>query len=186
MTKDKASECARVLANNFPNQVNQEQARTFMEQVSALDFDCAVAAIRAHKATRMDGFWNMAQLLEGCRAAERSADQATLNNRREGTNADVYRRQTPQMRNATDIEVILRVHRGWWHKCSRSDGYRRKFESSAKYQIYMAMMADVLGEPTDQRASEASEIAARFAETIFADPETFALSLQDVRGEIPA
>lgn len=208
MKPDEAQKLVREVATLFPLQVTQAQGKWLAEQFSPLSQPACAAAIKEHRATRQK--WDLSQLIEGCKAAEHADDVSRDNARREGTLVDVYRRQRLDLAKAGDVEVILRVHRGWWYAARQSvyrqriaefedatieqyleknsDRFkRRRFFSSAVGCLISCFGAEAakLGRKlTAQEDREMSDRAERLAATIFADPHDFDLCLQDLRGEL--
>jgi hypothetical protein len=83
----------------------------------------------------------------------------------------VQRRFNPQLVNASDLEVAIRVFRQHLHKSSRSEGYQRKFVGECRIMVIQSGI-----EP--QHADE-------WAQTILRDPAEFSWVLQDLRGGLP-
>jgi hypothetical protein len=167
MTADDAKQFVKLLAGLFPNQLTQDQARFAADRFKVFEPGDVRKAIAAHRETHE--FINWPQLFEGCRATAKAKEQGAEYARREGTWADVYRRQNPkQLAGASNVEVALRVHRGWWFRCGKSDSHRKQFHYSCRMQL----LANGMGE----------EDAERWAETVFNDDAAyFARVLQEVR-----
>lgn len=141
MTSDEIKIALKTLNALFQGQVNDVQAVMLRDKFKDLSRDAVMSAIKLHREKR-EGFWDLAQLLEGCRAAERGAQTEARQYIPDQSFAAVYRKQRPDLKKANDYEVIIRVHRQWWRECCLpdpkiegaripgSDGYRRKFTSS--------------------------------------------------------
>src|SRR4051812_1624070 len=109
-----------LLGQLFPSQLTEELARFARDEFKGFEAADVEKAMRTHRATRE--FINWPQLLEGCRAVAGARTKAEGNASREGSWCDVYRRQRPDLADKSDLEVILRIHRGWWQKCNKSEG----------------------------------------------------------------
>jgi hypothetical protein len=141
MTEHEAIDCAKLLAKLFPNQLTVETAQQARDEFKKYRIEIVETAIRAHKLLPdlHNGFHNMGRLIEACKIAEQKDHEKTSPTNREGSWCDVRRRQNDYLKDCGDAEVILRVHRGWWFKegVSKSEGYRRQIESSAKNLLMM-------------------------------------------------
>lgn len=136
MTEDEAKKCVKLLVGLFPAQMTPEQFRNAVVEFRAFEIANAQEAIKVHRASHEFITWP--QLFEGCRAVSAAKGEGAARN--EGSWCDIYRRQVPQLQGLPDVEVVLRIHRGWWFKCSKSDGYRRHFEHSCTSQLIVAGM----------------------------------------------
>jgi hypothetical protein len=178
MNADDAKKCVAYLVGLFPNQLTKDLLRFAAAEFAAFEVVDVRKAAREHRG-RFE-FVKWPELLEGCRlaaelrtggqsrAAAKAEDFHPDNARREGSWCDVRRRQTPYLRGAGDVEVVLRVYRGWWFKCARSDSYRSQIEASCRGQLIATGM------------SEAD--AATWAATVFEEsPEYFRQVLGEVR-----
>ena len=177
MTRAEVKSCVHLLGQLFPGQLTEEQARLAVEKIQELDHADVERAIKAHREAYEFITWP--QLFEACRAAEReraergraaakAAEPGVDNSKREGSWADVYRRQNPQLAGASDYEVVLRVHRGWWFRCGGSAGYRKMIVYSCTSKLVSFGM-----DPAD---------AEKWAETVFEDsPEFFRQCLDEIR-----
>lgn len=166
MTRDESKNLAMLLGKLFPGQLTPERYRFVAERFLELEAADVEKAIKEHRAARE--FVTENELLEGCRAVAKRRIVAADNTRKEGTWADVYRRQREDLRDATDFEVVLRVHRGWWMKCGKSDGYRRQFEHSCVVKL--------------QTFGMDLEAAQRWTAAVFDDsPDYFRQCLEELR-----
>jgi len=166
VTKDDAKRLATLLGKLFPSQLTPELYRFVADGLSQFDVGDAEKAIKSHRAARE--FVAPNELFEGCRAAANARVKVSETTRKEGTWADVFRRQRPDLAKASDYEVVLRIHRGWWFKCSKSDGYRRQIDHSCTSLLIRFGM--------EQAAAE------QWAATVFEEgPEFFRQCLEEIR-----
>lgn len=170
MTKDEIERFIRKIGGLFPNQVTVEQAKFLRQELAGFTITAADQALSEHRASRE--FLNYPQLIEGCRAAERSEAGSTSNTNKEGSWFDVRRRLNPQLKDATDLEVAIRVYRQHLHKSGGSEAYRRKFLSECRTAVILAGV-------------EAKD-ADSWAQTILWGPHEFRQALADLRGESPS
>lgn len=139
MTPDEFKKAITMLAGLFPTQITQAQASFLRGELSGFDFGVAVRAIKNHRASH--DFVNIPQLLEGCRAEGNKGVVARDNSGREESWVDIQRRMNPQFDKVTPLEIVLRVHRAWWHRSGRSEGARRAIESSCRGRLIGLGMA---------------------------------------------
>lgn len=137
MKPAEAAKAVAYLAKLFPGQMTDELVRHAHDRFVGYDERPARKAIAEHRDAHE--FISWPQLWEGCRAASQ-AENPDGKPSREQSWFDVYRRQRPQLREAGDAEVALRVHRDWWIRCGRSDSSRRQFEASCVNQLVNAGM----------------------------------------------
>lgn len=167
MRLDEAKQFAVWVAKLFPSQITPEQARFLRDELLPFRPDAATRAIKAHRAAHE--FFSGPQLIEGCRAAERGATSAPQDNGdREPSWCDVRRRQNPQLGNAGDYEVVVRVHRQWWNGRGKPVGGRPSIEGSCRRLLAACGM-----EP------EAAGTWAAYA--MDAEPRDFPAGLDDLR-----
>lgn len=170
MNHDDTKKLVKLLAGLFPNQLTVEQGRFAAEKFR--EFECADVerAIKTHResgATK-EGFIDWKNLFEGCRAASKSRSEGEENFRREGTWADVYRRQRQELADAGDYEVVLRVHRRWWWRCGKRDSYRSQITASCVTRLIVFGMSQADAE--------------KWTEVVFDDsPDYFRQCLEEIR-----
>ena len=163
MNPTEAKDVVAYLAKLFPGQMTDELMRHARDRLLAYDERPARKAIADHRDAHE--FINWPQLWEGCRAASQGDGPKSP---REPSWFDVYRRQRPQLKDAGDAEVVLRVHRDWWVRCSKSDSYRRQFGASCASLLVAAGMTP--------------EAAREWAGAIFDDsPDFFRRCLEELR-----
>lgn len=161
----------KILGGLFPGQLTEEQVKLLRDQLAPFQFDAALLAIKNHR-TKHE-FISFPQLMEGCRAAERDRSESVTGAARDGSIADVYRRVMPWLKGTGDIETVIRVYRQFWHKSSKSDSYRSKFNR----ECTCALISLGLPEPD----------AARWTATIFdEDVNYFSQVLEDLRDSQPS
>lgn len=182
MKTSEATQLARRLAQVFPLQVMQAQGANAIKQFEQHEFAAVDAAITEHRRTRDTLDWPA--LFAGCAAVNGNPES-----RKEGSFAAIARRQNPQLAGvASDVEVILRKHRGWWHGCGRREGYRRGLAISCLNQVYATMLEqlpkDDSGSVSDADAAVAYESAERLAACIFESAHDFDLALRGLRGDL--
>lgn len=163
MTVNDARKCALLLAKLFPAQLTKEQQQHAIEEFRAWELADVEKVIRHHRSAFQAIDWPA--LFEACRTANNKSEDKSL---REGSWADVFRRQCPHLKDASDPEVVLRVHRGWWHKGRRTEADRRGLENSC-VNLLIRFGFDADG-------------ARRWAETVFEEsPEFFRQCLEELR-----
>ena len=163
MTVKDAHNCVTLLAKLFPAQVTKEQQRHAVEEFRAFERPDVEKVIHNHRSTFRSIDWPT--LYEACRVANTKSEDKSL---REGSWADVFRRQCPHLKDACDAEVVLRVHRGWWFRGSRSTGDRRSIENSAVNLLI--------------RFGFGADDARQWAEAVFDEsPEFFRQCLEELR-----
>jgi hypothetical protein len=170
MKPDEANKALKYLAGLFPCQLTTETGTWFLRHFRDFDYSDVIKAIDAHResphVTANKGFLDCGQLLEGCRAEANARQKGRAFARREGSWADVYRRLRPDLKDSTDVEVVMHVHRGWWRRCGKSDGYRRQFERSC-----VSLLVS-FGIPP--------ESAALAADAVFGAPDDYDRALTDL------
>lgn len=175
MTQAVAKSLVKLLSELFPNQLTPAQAREAAQRFKGHASADVERAIKDHRAAHE--FVNWPQLYEGCRAAAKRG-MAAKSQDREGTWCDVFRRQNPQLEGRSDVEVILRVHRAWWHMALNgvfggTDASRHHLKLSCVYAL-------MLGPKFDQATADA------YAATVFEEsPEYFRQVLEDLRANEP-
>lgn len=140
MTKDQATKCVSRLAKLFMGQVNDAHVVLLVKGFLPLSIAAVEGAIDEHRTSPdlVNGFWNMGNLLEECRAAERGPHvQKTGQFIPDQSFAAVYRKQRPDLRDANDYEVIIRVHRGFLRDCLRDAPPDETFQASGPFRIYI-------------------------------------------------
>lgn len=180
MNPEDSKKAIRLLVSLFSGQtITQEQGALLREEFAALSFSPVTAAIKDHR--KSHEFLSIPQLLEGCRAAERGdGTEKTETTKSEGSWFDVRRRQNPQYRNRHDVEVALRVYRGWWLKSPRTDAWRKKLANACTVQLLGASPLTEGGDRLDTAGAE------EWAMTIFEPPEFFSQCLEQIRDTVPA
>jgi hypothetical protein len=179
MNPDENKKALRLLVSLFSGStITQEQGSLIRDEFSALSFGAVVEAIKEHRRTHEHVILN--QLFEGCRAAERGATtKATVASAGEGTWFDVRRRQNRQFEGRHDVEVALRVYRGWWVKSPQTKIWRRKLLSQCTTQLLGAAPLTEGGEHLDHAGAE------EWALTIFGDVPFFKQCLEQIRDTVP-
>lgn len=182
MTKDEAKKCVKKLGGLFPGQLTQDQAEWALKRFLEFEYADVVKAIDGHRespaVTANKGFIEWTQLMEGCRAAARAQDKrGAMFSRREGSWADIRRRQRPDLAEATDAEVVMRIHRGWWLKWPKTDGWRAKLHRECAHELVNAGV-------TLAAASIAAE--AVFGEQVDFDRAVLELNFKVPRAALPA
>lgn len=192
MKPDEVKKAMTKLGGMFPGQFTQEQGKLLAKEFAGLSFAAVCKAIDQHRMNPelKDGFMHVGKLLEGCRAAEHEAEFGPRIAQREQTWCDVQRRLHPQLAQAGDLEVILRVHRQWAVRAAggddftqMSDGNRKMIETSCKSQL-MAIAYDPGEEPTAQQSAQTSVWIDEMAEWVWVSVEDFRRMLDDVRGDL--
>lgn len=172
MRPDEAKRLLKQLAGLFSGQVTQDQASYILSELAPLDCRNCERAIREHRT--FNERINFPELWVACKATlSQATNQAAESPKKtkDLTWADSFRRQRPDLASSSDAELILIIHRGWWNRCNQSDAYRTKFGSSCRAALI--------------ESGKSHEEAAGMAQVIFADGNLFALTLQDLRGELP-
>jgi hypothetical protein len=156
MSPEEAKGLAKWIAKLFTGQVTAEQAKLLRDELLPFGLAAAKEAIKNHRTSHE--FLSIPQLLEGCRAAERGAtSQPTSTTQREGSRADVYRRQNPRLAAcATDLEVVLRVARIQWHASRQRPSYRSKIETELRNDEAMRALPDEVPDAWTAYVFEAS------------------------------
>jgi hypothetical protein len=163
MTKDETRKLVAKLAGLFPDQLTEEQIRYYAESLLAFDVGPVDRAIRHHRDNHE--FLSWPKLREGIEA-ETHTRRMSPAPQPEGRWVDVYRRQRPDLTTASDAEVVMYVHRGWWERSPQSAGYRVHIIRSCASRLVAC------GIPRDD--------AALAADTATADKETFIRAVQDL------
>ncbi len=173
MNGDELKRATKHLGGLFSGQVTQELAILIKKDWQRFEFKLTLEAIGSHKSamTSDKGFLNYGKLLSEIRSMHKPRELApTTNSANEGTWCDVRRRQGEHLRGAGDFEVILRVHRDWWRRCSKDDHWRAKLSNGARRLLIQCGMTD--------------DIAAEWADTIFIEEvEAFRSLLLQLRGD---
>jgi hypothetical protein len=130
-----AKDVVAYLAKMFPGQLTDELVVHARNRLLGYDERAARKAIADHRDAHEFVTWP--QLWEGCRVASVAEGPKKLDAQ---SWADVYRRQCPQLAQASDAEVALRVHRGWWFRGPKTEACRRQLETSCAAQLVSAGM----------------------------------------------
>lgn len=119
MTKDEAKDCVRMVNKLFTPPISDETAKLLVGDFQSFKKSSVDEAIREHRRTRE--FLAIPGLLEGCRCQERGDQMQARQFIPDQTFAAIYRNQRPDLRDANDYEVIIRIHRSWWKTAARWD-----------------------------------------------------------------
>src|SRR5687768_14326542 len=118
MNRDDAKKMVKLLSGLFDSKpLTEDQARYAAQEFRAFELADVERAIREHRGQYT--FIEWPELLEACRAPLREEADRTraatkgavpvTRNAADESWCDVRRRQSPQLQNAGDLEVILRV-----------------------------------------------------------------------------
>lgn len=165
------------LAKLFPGQVTDGQVSEIVKHFQTCERGAVEAAISEHHRTvkRLD--WP--SLATVCDQPEQPAVRGLTPVVGEGTWFDVRRRQNRQFEGRHDVEVALRVYRGWWVKSPQTDIWRRKLLSQCTTQLLGAAPLTEGGEHLDHAGAE------EWALTIFGEVPFFKQCLEQIRDTVP-
>jgi hypothetical protein len=184
MTPLESDRLTTQLAKLFAGQMTSEQRKFTIREFLAFRVSTVETVIVEHR--KAHEFLNYPALFRACADAEKEKSlESQSPSEREGSWCDVYRRQNPSLVAAWDVEVILRVHRGWWHRCRQAESYCTKFSDGCKSLLFLAgCQKHGRGNMPADEINAALTWAEQTAALIFADPSTFELAMQDLRGEL--
>lgn len=128
MNQIEVKKVLKLIGGMFPGRVTEEQMIALADRLRQFSYVAAAKAVNDHCFNHE--FLSFPQLIEGCRSAEQTSKLSPRQNFPSMSFADIYRRQRPDLTDANDFEVVIRVHRSWWISQTRTAPLRAKLERS--------------------------------------------------------